>query len=209
MSPIQRRSARWWLRPALARSSAPRRPPISPAPARPSPIPIYSKWADAYKTADRHRPELPVDRLRRRHQADQGEDGHLRRLRHAAEARGPEGGRTGAVPDDHRRRGAGGERQGRAGRAAGARWRHRSPPSTWARSPSGTIARIKKLNPKLALPATSDRADLPLGRLGHQLPVLRLPVQVEPEVQGHRRRSDLGAVAGRASAPRATRALPT
>ncbi len=37
---------------------------------------------------DRHRHELSVDRLGRRHQADQGQDRRLRRLRHAAEARG-------------------------------------------------------------------------------------------------------------------------
>ena len=41
------------------------------------PYPIYAKWADAYKKANRHRHELPVDRLGRRHQADQGEDGAI------------------------------------------------------------------------------------------------------------------------------------
>ena len=35
---------------APSRSPGWRRPPTFPAPARPSPIPIYSKWADAYKT---------------------------------------------------------------------------------------------------------------------------------------------------------------
>ncbi len=50
------------------------------------PYPVYSKWADAYKKADRHRSQLSVDRLGRRHQADQGEDGDVRRFRHAAEA---------------------------------------------------------------------------------------------------------------------------
>ena len=34
------------------------------------PYPIYAKWADAYKKETGNRPELPVDRLRRRHQAD-------------------------------------------------------------------------------------------------------------------------------------------
>ena len=69
--------------------------------------------------------------------------------------------------------------------------------------------RIKKLNPKLALPDTGHRAGLPLGRLGHQLPVLGLPVQGEPEFKAKHRRQHLGAMAGRASAPRATRASPT
>lgn len=36
------------------------------------PVPIYSKWADAYKEGDRQRLELPVDRLRCWHQADPG-----------------------------------------------------------------------------------------------------------------------------------------
>ena len=57
-------------------------------------------------------------------------------------------------------------------------------------------ARIKKLNPKLALPGDHHRAGLPLGRLGHQLPVLGLPLQVEPEVPELDRRGNLGAVAG-------------
>ena len=48
------------------------------------PYPIYSKWAAAYKTEDRHRLELPVDRFGRRHRTDQGEDRHVRRVRHAA-----------------------------------------------------------------------------------------------------------------------------
>ena len=71
------------------------------------PYPIYAKWADAYKKADRHRHELPVDRLRRRHQADHREDRRLRRLRHADEARGPAEERPDPVPGDHGRRGAG------------------------------------------------------------------------------------------------------
>ena len=49
------------------------------------PYPIYAKWADAYKKETGNRPQLPVDRLRRRHQADQGQDRDLRRLRHAAQ----------------------------------------------------------------------------------------------------------------------------
>ena len=47
------------------------------------PYPIYAKWADAYKR-DRHGLELPVDRLGRRHQADRGQDGDVRRHRQAA-----------------------------------------------------------------------------------------------------------------------------
>ena len=50
------------------------------------PAPIYAKWADAYKKATGDEHELPVDRLGRRHQADQGQDRRFRRVRHAAEA---------------------------------------------------------------------------------------------------------------------------
>ena len=35
------------------------------------PYPLYAKWADTYKKETGNRPQLPVDRLRRRHQADQ------------------------------------------------------------------------------------------------------------------------------------------
>ena len=51
------------------------------------PYPVYSKWAEAYKAQTGDRPELPVDRFGRRHQADQGHDGDLRCLRQAAEAK--------------------------------------------------------------------------------------------------------------------------
>ena len=50
------------------------------------PYPIYAKWADAYKKGNRQRPELSVDRFRRRHQADHRPHRDLRRLRHAAAA---------------------------------------------------------------------------------------------------------------------------
>ena len=53
---------------------------------------------------DRRRTELPVDRLRRRHQADSSKDRHLRRHRYAAESGGTEQGRPGPVSDRARRR---------------------------------------------------------------------------------------------------------
>ena len=62
-----------------------------------------------------------------------------------------------------------------------------SPRSTWARSPSGTT-RDQEAQPEARAAGHGDRAGLPLGRLGHQLPVHGLPVQVEPEVQGLDRR---------------------
>src|SRR3984893_17522540 len=73
---------------------------------------------------DRRRPQLSIDRLRRWHQANQGENGYLRRLRHAAEARGPEGGESGPVSHDHRRRRSGGQHQGSRSGPAAIGWRH-------------------------------------------------------------------------------------
>ena len=68
---------------------------------------------------------------------------------------------------------------------------------------------ITKLNPGVKLPTHRDRRRAPLGRFGHHLHLHQLPVQGQRrmEVQGRRRtpRSN-----GRsASAPRATKALPT
>ena len=34
------------------------------------PFPVYAKWAEAYKKETGHQPELPVDRLERRHPSD-------------------------------------------------------------------------------------------------------------------------------------------
>ena len=48
------------------------------------PYPIYAKWADMYKKETGSRPQLSVDWLGRRDQADQEQDGHIRRLGHAA-----------------------------------------------------------------------------------------------------------------------------
>ena len=52
-------------------------------------------------------------------------------------------------------------------------------------------ARIRKLNPKLPL-----HSGVPLRWLRDQLPVLRLPVEVEPEVPAERGGQHLGAMAG-------------
>ena len=68
---------------------------------------------------------------------------------------------------------------------------------------------IQKLNPDGQAAGAADRRRAPLGRLGHDLHLHRLPVEGQPglEVEGRRqhRRSN-----GRsASAPRATKASPT
>ena len=70
-------------------------------------------------------------------------------------------------------------------------------------------ARDQEAEPEAGAAGHGDRAGLPLGRLGHQLPVLRLPVEVEPEVQGHASAPTPRCSGRRASAPRATRAWPT
>jgi len=67
---------------------------------------------------DRHRAQLPVDRLGRRDQADHREDGGFRRLGHAAQARGARQERNGPVSHGDWRRRAGGQPEGdRAGAA--------------------------------------------------------------------------------------------
>ena len=55
---------------------------------------------------DRYRHELSVDRLRRRHQADPGQDRGFRRVRQAAYTRRTEQIGADAVPGHYRRRGA-------------------------------------------------------------------------------------------------------
>ena len=144
---------------------------------------------------DWHRTQLSVDRFRRRHQADQGEDRHVRRLGHAPEARGAAGSRTGAVPDDHRRRGAGGEREGCARRPAGARRRHCGGhlPGRYHQVERRAHQEAQSEAPA---PRRHDRAGVPLRWLRHQLPVLRLPVEIEPEVPAERGGQHLGAMAG-------------
>jgi hypothetical protein len=115
------------------------------------PFPIYSKWADAYKKGDRQRPELSVDRLRRRHQADPGQDRDLRRHRRAAEGRAAREGRPGAVADGDGRDRAGREpRRHQAGRT---RARRATLGQDLSRQDQevGRSA-IAKLNPKLKLP---------------------------------------------------------
>src|SRR5262249_3510617 len=49
-------------------------------------LPDLFEMGGRLQTEDRRRVELSVDRLGRRHQADQGQDRYLRRFRHAAES---------------------------------------------------------------------------------------------------------------------------
>ncbi len=51
------------------------------------PYPLYAKWADSYKKETGNGLNYQSIGSGRRHQADQGQDCDLRRLRHAAQAR--------------------------------------------------------------------------------------------------------------------------
>ena len=55
------------------------------------PLPDLREMGRGLQDPNRRRHELPVDRIRRRHRPDQGEDGRFRRVRHAAEGRRPAG----------------------------------------------------------------------------------------------------------------------
>ena len=99
-------------RKAAARTRAPPvlpRPPavpISRAPARPFPYPIYSKWFGDYAADDRREDQLSVDRLRRRHPPAHRGHGRLRRVRRADDGRraGEGKGADPPLPDRARRR---------------------------------------------------------------------------------------------------------
>ena len=172
------------------------------------PYPIYSKWADAYKQQTG---------IGLNYQSI-GSGGGIKQIKaktvtfgasdmplkpEELQQAGP-----GAVPDDHRRRGAGGEHQGRRGRAAGARWRDGGRDLSGRDHQVGRRAH-QEAQSEAAAAGDRDRAGVPLGRLGHQLPVLRLPLQVEPEVPEHRSAPTPRCSGRWASAPRATRAWPT
>src|SRR5262249_20774674 len=101
---------------------------------------------------DRCRAELPVDRLRRRHQADQGQDRHLRRVRRAAFGHTARRERSRSVPDGDGRYCAGGEHRRHQVRRSRPRRRHPRQDlpgeiETW-NDPA-----IAKLNPSVKLPS--------------------------------------------------------
>ena len=101
---------------------------------------------------DRQRPELSVDRFRRRHQADQGQDRNLRRVRCAAAGQGSRRSRPRPVPD-----GDGRHRAGRQPRRHQAAANSTIDGPTLAKIFLGEIKNwddpaIKKLNPNAKLP---------------------------------------------------------
>ncbi len=139
------------------------------------PYPIYAKWAAAYHQADRHRPELPVDRLGRRHQADQRQDRRFRRLGHAAQARSAREERPDAVPDRDGRRRAGRQHQGhQAGRAQA----HRRAAGRHLPRQDHQVERSgdRHAQPRREAAEPGDHRGAPLRRLGHDLHLHELPV---------------------------------
>ena len=107
------------------------------------PYPVYAKWAEAYKKKTGIGLNYQSIGSGGGIKQIKAKTVDLRRLRHAAEARELQEAGPRAVPDDHRRRGAGGEHQGRQpGQLVldGADARRRS---TWARSRSGTTRRSR------------------------------------------------------------------
>ena len=67
---------------------------------------------------------------------------------------------------------------------------------------------IAELNPGLKLPARADHRRAPLRRLGHHLPLDRLPVEGQPRLEEQGRRVAPRSTGRPASAARATRAWP-
>ena len=139
-----------------------------------------------------HERRLPGDRLRRRRRADQRADGRLRRQRHADARHGARVPPRAARSCTSRSCSARSRCLQRQGRRLGPELRR---PSTIGKIFTGQITKwndpaIKALNPKANLPDQDIAVVAPLGRLGHDGRVHRLPDQDEPGVgrQARRRR---------------------
>src|SRR5882672_6511810 len=136
---------------------------------------------------DRHRAQLPVDRLGRRDQADHREDGGFRRLGHAAQARGARQERIDPVSHGDWRRRAGGQPEGdRAGatEAVGPAAR---------RNLSWQDQEVERPGDRRAEPRGRPAGEryqrgAPLRWLRHHLHLDELPVEDEPRVEVRRGR---------------------
>ena len=117
---------------------------------------------------DRRRPQLPVDRLGRRHQADQGQDRDLRRLRRAAARQGARRIGPGPVPDGHGRHRAGREPRGRQAGRAGAR-RPDARQDLPRRDQEVGRPGHRQAQPQRQAAGAGDRHRPSLGRIGHDL----------------------------------------
>ena len=173
------------------------------------PYPDLRQVGGRLQEVDRHRHELPVDRLGRRHQADHRQDGRLRRLRRAAEARGPGEERPDPVPADHGRRGAGLQHQGHRGRQARSSPASCSPTSISARSRSGTTRRSRGSTPASSCPTRRSRWCTARTARAPRSCSPTIFRRSAPSWKSHGRRGHGGASGRSASAARATRASPT
>ncbi|CAA9213990.1 MAG: Phosphate ABC transporter, periplasmic phosphate-binding protein PstS, partial [uncultured Acetobacteraceae bacterium] len=145
--------------------------------------------------------ELPVHRLRRRHQPDHQPHGGFRRVRRAP-LRGPVAARElVAVPHRDGLGGADREPARRAGQSA----------PSHARGSGGTVQRPHRplerpqggrAEPRGAPAERPRRARLPRRRVRHDLRVHHLPVPRVRRLEERARRRDLRAVAGRPGRPR-------
>ena len=164
------------------------------------PYPIYSKWFNEFhKRNPEPADQLPVDRQRRRHQADARRDGRLRRQRRADDRRAAAAGQDPhpAPPDGARRGGADLQPRRRRARcklhARGAR-RH-LPRQDHA---SGTTRRSRRRIPGVAFPAGRHRAVHRSDGSGTTVRLHRLPREGEPGVEEEGRARHVGQLAGRA-----------
>ena len=147
---------------------------------------------------DRHRAELPVDRLGRRHQADQGQaPSTFGASDKPLEAEGAQetglvqwpmimGGVVPAV-----------NIKGVQARRARPRRPDAGRRSTWARSPSGTTPKIKALNPSVELPRPAIAPVYRSDGSGTNFLFTTYLSKRRARVQGQGRGRHLGAVAGR------------
>ena len=160
------------------------------------PYPVYAKWADAYKKGDRQRAELPVDRLRRRHQADHRPDRDLRRLRHAAEAGRTREDRRHPVPDRDGRRGAGDQPRRHQERRHHAR-RPDARQDLHGRGQDLGRSGDRQAQPEGQAAEAGDRGRAPLRRIGHHLHLHQLSLEGECGLEVEGRQQHRGGVAGR------------
>ena len=128
---------------------------------------------------DRRPDQLPVDRLGRRHPPVHRGHGGFRRHRRADERRADRGRQgQGAARAHGARRGGGDVQPARAWATPSSSSTARpSPTSSWGGSPSGTTKRIAALNPGREAARPRHHRGAPLGRVGHQLHLHRLPQQ--------------------------------
>ncbi len=145
---------------------------------------------------DRCRGHLSADRLGRRHQADPGQGGDLRRLRHAAQWRGPGTARSGAIPDRRRRHRGRGEYRRRQDRRP-----HpgRSDPGQDLPRRDQVVERrgAAQAQSEREASVAGDHRGASLRRFRHDLRLHGLPLQGERDLENAGRIDHLHRLAGR------------